>query len=145
MKEYLLVRMDLNDRPIGLIRYNPDNSTLTCYSYDCWTEDSDGKYLEPMLCDAEFVVEVYGKWDSCTHWWFRGKDYDPEITEDIDSYYHICGPWGMSDMFTYMAFIWKVLSMEHGAEYYNDDERLNNIIDAILKDCKIIPKEVTDE
>lgn len=72
------------------------------YNVSSW---SDG---EPS--DLEYVSSVYIKRDACSHFWFKGEDYDPGVNENIDSYYHICGAYSYKNFMRAMGFAYKLLT-----------------------------------
>jgi hypothetical protein len=49
-----------------------------------WYTDENGEVAE-----TDFFAELGIKWDGCSHWWFKGQDFEKD--DDQDSYYHICG------------------------------------------------------
>lgn len=114
---------------------------------DCWVPYSWN--YDGTACDYHYFAGLYCKWDSCTHWWFRGEDYDPENPEikesDIDGYYHICGDYCFKDHIRTMCFVWKVAAMalikQHKdspnltpdiARYYLRDEKIKALMDLML-------------
>ncbi len=115
-------------------------------AYECvsW----DGESNEPI--DWLFHSEVYAKWDGCSHWWFRGEDYNSTLddynNDGTESYYHICS--SFNNFIRTMCFVWKLAGNYHikldktpndlTLEEYNLD-----IIDYMLKDYEIIEKEVS--
>lgn len=90
----------------------------TCYQAYSWYGD------DHMPCEYHYVAGAYCKWDGCTHWYFYGEDYDPEIEEsEKDSYYHLCGPRRFTDHIRAMCFMWKVVSdvmTELAGDRYSD-------------------------
>ena len=79
-----------------------------CYIATCW----DGKDV----VDWDFFADVYCKFDGCTHWRFYGEDYNPEQDShthdnEIDAYYHICGPGRFKEHVMNMCFVWKLAEM----------------------------------
>lgn len=90
-----------------------------CYSASSWGVNIGSDYYEIAW---EFVAEVYCKFDGCTHWYFFGEDHDPELRthdNEIDSYYHLCGPECFIEHIRNMCFIWKVAEMAM-VESYDD-------------------------
>lgn len=77
-----------------------------------------GKCYEATSWDAKtgevyswlFHSGVYCKWDGCTHWNFKGEDYDPEIDGSEDSYYHLCGEYSFNRHIQLMCFVWKLVA-----------------------------------
>lgn len=96
-----------------------------CYSASSWSKTNGSDYY---TIAWEFVAEVYCKFDGCTHWYFFGEGYDPESRtndDDIDAYYHLCGPETFIEHIRNMCFIWKVAEMALIESYdsydgYND-------------------------
>ena len=88
----------------------------------------------------ELIAEVGFRFDGCTHWWFRGEDWEG-TKETEDAYYHICGAGCMLDMMRNMAFVWTVcgkLQEEwHEKEFYREDEGLNRLIESALEGYEI--------
>ena len=76
-----------------------------CYSCSSWVGDKNEPY------EWDFFAEVWCKWDACTHWRFKGEDYDVENDKEHDSYYHICGKRCFSDHIRLMCFVWKIAPM----------------------------------
>lgn len=77
-----------------------------CYEPYSW-------YQDKLPAESNFFADVYCKWDSCTHWNFYGEDYDPELdktSDGVDSYYHICGEYGLHNHVRLMCFVWKLVS-----------------------------------
>lgn len=108
----------------------------------CW--DSDDK--TPI--EYDFIADIYFKWDSCTHWWFRGEDYiytgDDTTKGDIDGYYHLCGPQCFMSHIRNMCFAWKVAGElladpretgDHLNEY--DPKYIKELTELMLKDYEI--------
>ena len=112
-----------------------------CYSAYSWYEGGvpDG---------WEFFASVYCKWDSCTHWRFKGEDYNPEDKSEHDSYYHICGSYTLLNHVRLMCFIWKIapmiISEDHFYKYnkfdgsyirdeYFDSEEIKQLTELMLK------------
>ncbi|MBR2389271.1 MAG: hypothetical protein IKA94_00560 [Mogibacterium sp.] len=91
-----------------------------------------------------FIADIYGKWDSCTHWWFRGEDCDPELKTEKDSYYHLCGGYCFAGHIRNMCFAWKVMCMvlsgnrddSYALEYYTEGS-IGEVIEFMLKDFTI--------
>lgn len=96
--------------------------------------------------DSEYLADVYCKWDSCTHWYFRGEDYGD--TANLDGYYHICGETTLLEHIRAMCFVWQVaadLFREHHGEDYDPDYYENvskDLVDFMLVGYKI--QEVTE-
>ena len=106
----------------------------------------DAKTKEPL--EWQFHSEVYAKWDGCSHWWFKGEDYNSKLDNynhnGTDSYYHICS--SFNDFIRTMCFIWKLAGNYHKSKNkeVNDltlEEYDLNIIDYMLKDYEILEEE----
>lgn len=119
--------------------------TGNCYAASSWYGDnSPGDY--------DFVAGVYCKWDSCTHWYFYGEDYDPEIDNEQDSYYHLCGGYTFLNHIKAMCFVWKLAEQilvkdphtihTGNATYIHDEyyepEKLVKMMEVVLDGCEII-------
>lgn len=120
--------------------------TGNCYSVVSWYDGEPYEY--------EFVANAYLKWDACTHWYFSGEDYDPEIEDSMrDAYYHLCGGHCFMSHIRCMCFMWKLtetlLSETSGTsstyDWYYDDERIKPMIDLVLKDYTIKKLEEQNE
>lgn len=123
-----------------------DYCTGVCWGATSWSVD----YKE--VHDWEFFAEAYLKWDGCTHWWFKGEDYDPDQDIKRDSYYHLCGAYCMVNHISYMAFVWRVAEMvlnevassdftrEYTTHEYHEHEKLEKIIE-IAMNGYVIRKE----
>ena len=106
-------------------------------AYDCigWENNKPVEW--------QFHSEVYAKRDGCSHWWFKGEDYNTNTgkcsNDGIDSYYHICS--SFNDFIRTMCFIWKLAGMYYSKEQNNEiiSEEYNlPIIQYMLKDYEII-------
>lgn len=86
----------------------------------------------------EFVAHVSLKWDSCTHWYFYGEDYDGEYPKHIDAYYHLCGSEYFLKHIIIMCFGWKVGQLiNHDEDWYIDEPKIEKIVDLVLEDFEI--------
>lgn len=116
-----------------------------CYSAVSWEP-----YSKVDVLDWHFVADVYCKFDSYTHWYFHGEDYNPETNTENDSYYHICGPECFKEHIHNMCFVWKVAEMVLKDSYGNDpvyakcieeNYEVNGftgkLVDKMLKGCLI--------
>ena len=112
-----------NNSIVAKIEITEDYCAGNCYKTCSWNGDNN----EPV--DWHYVTGFYCKWNSCTHWYFRGEDYDKEFTESLDSYYHLCGSPCFADHIRNMCFVWKVASM---------------ILIERHKDSKYLKSEITD-
>lgn len=101
-----------------------------------------------------FVADIYFKFDSCTHWWFYGEDYDPQTKNEKDSYYHLCGCHSFTSHIRDMCFAWKVaadiLSSADGSDYsrdvyYENSTVTSELIDLMLKDYTIKEVETNEK
>ena len=101
---------DSDDYIIGVITIdNSDHHAVdgTCKEVTSWY----GNKI-PDIENAKYLADFYCKWDACTHWNFRGEDYDPLIENcDEDNYYHLCGQRSFTDHIRLMCFVWKVVAM----------------------------------
>ena len=96
--------------------------------------------------EYQFFAKVYFKWDACTHWWFYGANYDSEVSNKPDGYYHLCGPIDTVNHITTMCFLWKLiptLIKDAESDWYTKDKDLNKIIDLALTDYTIDKKEAS--
>lgn len=149
---YLIDKIDNNIA--AKIVITDDYCTGVCYNAISWYKPDEG--VEG--ADYEYFCEFYSKWDSCTHWWFKGEDYDEETDAEHDSYYHICGARCFKDHIRNMCFVWKVSAMvllkleqhkessclrrEITDDYF--DEEINNLIKLTLGNYTI-KKEVKED
>lgn len=97
--------------------------------------------------EYHFIADIYCKWDSCTHWWFRGEDYKDGCDEgDIDGYYHLCGPECFIAHIQAMCFAWNVASNLLADRHETDEcdysvyrpKYIRELTDLLLKDYEII-------
>lgn len=93
-----------DDRIVAKIEFTDDYCTGDCYEPYSW-------YGDDTPAEWHYVACFYCKWDSCTHWWFRGENYDVEIDGSGDSYYHLCGTHCFTNHIRNMCFVWKVAAM----------------------------------
>lgn len=101
--------------------------------------------------EYEFLAEVYCKFDSCTHWWFKGEDYDVELKTEKDSYYHLCGSGSFTNHIRGMCFVWRLVpeimkAVEPNNDWtgeYRDYKIANELVDLMLRDHTI--KRDTEE
>ena len=120
-----------HDRVIAKFEMTDDYCTGNCWLAMAW--DDEGP------CHWHFVAEAYLKWDACSHWWFKGEDFDPEEDakthdNEIDAYYHLCGAHIFSEHIRAMCFMWVVASRIHqNYRYYDELKELNKFIDDILR------------
>ena len=109
-----------------------------CYEAFSWSLDiNDYDSIE-----YHFVADVYCKWDSCTHWWFKGADYDPITKDEHDSYYHLCGAYSFMGHIRSMCFVWYIVGellkdIDKYDNYYNETKEINDLIEYMLKDHTI--------
>lgn len=124
-----------NDRVIAKFELTDDYYTGNLWTAVSW--DDEGPF------HWHFVAEVYAKWDACTHWWFKGELFDPEEDakthdNEIDAYYHLCGPHIFLEHIRTMCFMWVVASrISQNYNYYNESKLLNHFIDDILRSLVI--------
>lgn len=130
---------------------DPDGYIITMFHVDeveshyvegcCHQTVSWDSNHNPIEC--EFFARVYCKWDSCTHWWFDGDDWE-------NRYYHICGPGSLANYIRIMCFIWKLacdLMVEKQQEendtssstydFYWESEEIVNLVNYMLTGYKI--------
>lgn len=138
---YLRHKVDDNTI-VAKIEFTDDYCTGACHECYSW-------YSDNTPAEWHLVAEFYCKWDSCTHWWFKGEDYDKEIDGSIDSYYHLCGSPCFLNHIRNMCFVWKVAAMtlikvnkdsqylkrEIADNYFN--EKINKLIELMLDDYTI--------
>lgn len=65
---------------------------------------------------------VSAKSDGCSHWYFRGEDYNKESDEYVYSYYHLCGRGCFENHIILMCFVWK-LAMDYWVKKDKDENR----------------------
>lgn len=100
-----------------------------CLIGKCYSAYSLSDYSMLGVLGWNFVADVCCKFDGCTHWHFFGERYDPETDaathdNEIDAYYHICGPECFIEHIRNMCFIWKVAEMALIDSYDNYDNHL---------------------
>ena len=146
---YLVDEMD--DSIVGKFEVDTADDchvTGNCYSATAWTSDN-----QPI--EWGFVSDVYCKWDSCTHWNFRGEDYDPEINknEPGNNYYHLCGEEVFINHIRMMCFVWMVVTiiMEKYRQdrvvshQYLEDDNTALLVHSLLNGYKIESAEYRAE
>lgn len=121
-----------------------------CYEGRAWDPDT----LIPF--EYDYVAGVCCKWDACSHWYFRGEDYNPDDKEnEADSYYHLCGGYTFGNHIRAMCFVWKLAeqiiskqpriietgNVGYTHESYYEPEYVKQIVDIALKDCEIVKGE----
>lgn len=144
MKTYYLI----DDKGYIVSKFEmTSNDSFQGKAYECTSWSSDTK--EPI--DWLFHSEVYAKFDGCSHWWFKGEDYNSDLDEcnndGVDSYYHICS--SFNQFIRTMCFIWKLAGNYHTSDltkrYLLTDMTIEeydlDIISYMLKDYKIIEKQ----
>lgn len=106
VKRWFLKRKG-TDNVVAYIEEDEDHSSEvalvgTAYTPSTWDHKDN-------ILEADFHSEFYLKWDSCTHWYFRGEEYDDKLFEsDSNSYYHLCGAYCFDLHMIVMAFVWEV-------------------------------------
>lgn len=117
-----------------------DDFNLIGKCYEVWSW-----YVDGTPCEYGFVADAYCKWDACTHWNFYGENYDPEITQKPDSYYHLCGGYSFMGHIIAMCFVWKLAEQiisENSSGYVNDEyydhERIKQLIELVLNGYEIV-------
>lgn len=147
MSRYILYEKE-SHRPIAFIDYEK----ITDIKLYTVTGTSDGE-----ICSYHFIADIYAKSDSCTHWNFYGEDYDcNDEDSDGDSYYHICGPHCLEDIFLAMTFAWEVCrringemlkkegwSTVHCDAAYRNSPKINKMIEKMLEDFEIEETKIT--
>lgn len=132
--------IDQNGYTVAKFELTDDYMTGNCYTCCTWAEDN-----API--DYQFFVKVFCKADSCTHWLFKGEDFDEETNTNDDSYYHICGSLCFGSHVQVMCFIWKVAAMvlvKENPEYktyieqnYFRNEKMKKLAELFLEGCTI--------
>ena len=91
MRVFCLKDLNHNDQIESLlivdnVQTNKDGEFITANATliltESWSTGKDGKCNIPD--DTSFLASIYYKWNSCTHWYFRGEE------NDKSGYYHIC-------------------------------------------------------
>lgn len=93
-------------------------------------------YNDKTVHEEHFFADMSCKWDGCTHWMFRGENYDPITDQDENCYYHICGEGCFQKHIRTMCFIWKVVSDIMGIrakDNYFEDETTRKLVDTMLE------------
>lgn len=111
-----------------------------CYEAVSWNlEDEVGDWL--------FVADTYLKFDACTHWWFNGSDFDPVLDanthdNEINPYYHICGPEDLLSHIRCMCLAWTIArELVDIDDYYASHIKFNELVSMVLEDYIIVKKE----
>ena len=114
--------------------------------YECVGWQHDGK----SPCEWHYHSEMFAKFDGCTHWYFKGEDYNKENEEGncdgIDSYYHLCGSDCFENHIRFMCFVWKIAGNYHKERLleesllidYTKKEYDSELVDYVLKGYEII-------
>ena len=139
--KYFLI--DKNGYTVAKFELTGDYMTGDCYTCCSWE-------LDKAPVDYHYFAGVYSKWDSCTHWYFRGEDFDQELNISGDSYYHICGSGCFLEHVRIMCFLWKVAAMylkeeyeREGSKYtdpereYFDNDEIKKLVEMMLEGCEI--------
>ena len=109
-----------------------------CWTPTRWRCSDDQHNKEPL--ESDFLARVYMKWDSCTHWHFNGEDWS-EKGDEVDAYYHLCGPNIFVNHIRAMCFVWKVAAdliiassdnQFDSEEFYFDDKKIKPLIELML-------------
>lgn len=145
---YLKNTNDDNRVVTRFIVTNPD--TYHSFNGECqlatgWLADDNS------VLDWDHVADVYCKWDSCTHWWFRGEDYTKEF-DNADSYYHLCGAYSFLDHIRCMCFVWKLayqIMVDSGNDLvldeYFDVAPTTELVALMLNGYEIVEGEFYDD
>lgn len=120
---------------VSWIEFTDDYCTGVCYEPFSWNPDKPGDHRH---CESSYVCDFYCKPDGCTHWWFRGEDYDSKITKEFDSYYHLCGTDTFMQHIRSMCFVWKVAAMvgikdDNKYKTYIAENYFNHQINELIK------------
>lgn len=114
-----------------------------CYNAVRWVLDDEDD--DPVCWD--FVADTYLKFDACTHWWFNGESFDPDQDakthdNEINPYYHICGPELLLSHVRCMCFVWTVArELVDVDDYYDSNTKINELMTMMLEDYTIVKKE----
>jgi hypothetical protein len=133
---------DSDGRIVGKFEMTDSYMSGRCYECNGWDLDEDRT-----PCDWSFFASVFCKWDGCTHWWFRGEDYDPDTKDEADAYYHICGDYCFLGHVRLMCFVWKLAELilvedlkkdglgthKYVQEEYSGNEKLKHLADFMLE------------
>lgn len=130
----------------AIIEVDEDRSTQAGFVGNAFIPT--GQDLRGNIIETDFHSEFYLKWDSCTHWYFHGEDYDSDEDENGVPYYHLCGAWCFDRHLVVMAFVWEVarryLSRNnvHGnGKYTTDCYNESKFKDALLEGYEIVEGE----
>lgn len=86
--------------------------------------------------ESEFFAELSVKWDGCSHFWFKGEDYN---SGDKDSYYHICGVYSYIDFMRTMVFAYEIMVKHVGEDRIDERTELKHLRAlGLLEDCELI-------
>lgn len=129
----------------------PKGSEYPMARYDVDTDDMKGSCCTPYawntdgsIYEEHFFADCSFKPDACTHWWFEGEDRNSGKDEDLDGYYHICGPETLDTYISTMLFMWEVNRHVVSMRYpwmegeYRHDKRVNKMIDELLETHEIL-------
>jgi len=88
MEAYLI---DKNNSIVSIFKIKEHDLNVTGDIYNVTGWDMENK-----PCEFEYFANVYVKWDGCSHFRFKGEDFNIETDklndgDEADSYYHICG------------------------------------------------------
>lgn len=148
MKGYVYYLKDNNGQIGYKFVVDEDDFRLVGKCYEAYSWDIKGA-----PCEYSYVAGVYCKWDACTHWYFRGEDYETE--NEADSYYHLCGGYSFMGHITAMCFVWKLAEQiiseseyskqENMSGYINDEyfdhERIKQLVELVLNGYEIVKGE----
>ena len=136
--------IDSADYPVA--RFMVEEAEKCYVSGDCfvpysWCNDKT-------IFEEYFFADMTCKWDGCTHWMFRGEDYNSETDQNEDCYYHICGEHYFQRHIRTMCFVWKIVSdiMESRVkDNYFEDETTRKLVDLMLEGYTIKKVEKESE
>lgn len=131
---------------VAFIEENEERSTEAAFFGAAYVVHSMTR--EGEIINADFHSDFYLKWDSCTHWYFNGEDYDADVEESGGSYYHLCGAHWFDLHLVVMAFVWEVarryLSKNNvygNGKYTTDCYNESKIKDLLLEGYEIVEGE----
>lgn len=90
------------------------------FSISSWSKADDSDvYNKPG--EPEYIAGMYIKFDGCSHWYFKGEDYNGEDDSE-DSYYHICGFSTYTFQMRALMFGFQLLVNKLGEDKVDSDE-----------------------
>jgi hypothetical protein len=89
----------------------------TLKTVNSWDEENEYD------CDFDYIAGVFIKWDGCSHFNFKGEDYNENKEETIDGYYHLCGVDMYIDLMRSLSFAYQIMVDQIGEdELYEKEE-----------------------